>query len=365
MKNSRNFDVVLKTKSYWFVSDSDFDEIISDKSDIEIDDHTFEVRNFKSEKAYVHSFAMNISILPISQYKSKKIEYDDKLCEELYDEGYRYGDISEYSDEVTQEQFEQWLKDNHCAEYVRLTQEDEYYKYNSDKVSLNDLQDFLIQPCEPDDNPFEDYVKSHGNFMKKKCPYTYYAYDTKYNDYCILHLICGETEINPWTKDSQTKVYAVQKYCYNQESKKVNKLFILGKPHIEVFKGDDDCKKVICVESFVKAFTLWNSLKKKYTIITTHSKYIRDNDLRWINENFKGYDLGILCDTDIETSEIVNIVRNKYMYYPYDKKNLKSIFGIMGNKSNKDINDSIRTAINMCKKYFENLNKLEKYKIKS
>jgi len=354
MPKTKYYSTVLKTKSCWFLNDSDYEEAIHNKGDIEIDNHTF-----KATATYIYSFAMGIQAKPISQYQAKKIEYDDELCSSIYDSGFRFGDISEYSKEVTLEQFNQWLKDNHCAEYIKVNQDEEYKKYNADKVSEGDLSDFLIQPEEPKHNPFKQYVKDHNNFMNKKCPYTYYCYDKKYDDYCILHLICGETKYNVWTKDEQTKIYGVQKYCYNQETGKVNKLFILGKPHVEVFKGSEDKGIVICTESFVKAFTLWHALKKKYTIVTTHSKYIRENDLRWINENFKGYNLAILCDSDEETSEIVLTTRNKYMYYSTKDKHLKSIFGIVGNKKSKDINDSTRTAINMCKKYMESLDKLQ------
>ena len=359
-KGNKDFETILKTKNCWFVSDNDYEEMISKRGDFEIDNHTF-----KATAEYIFSFAMGIQCKPISQYEKKKIEYDDDLCEKIYEDGYKLSDdISNYSDEITNEQFEQWLRDNHCIEYISYQAERDYQQYNADKVSMDDLKDFLIQPTEPDDNPFKDYVKNHGNFMKKKCPYTYYCYDKKYGDYCILHLIVGDEKYNVWTKETCRKVYGVQKYCYNYETEKVNKLFIYGKPHVEVFYGSEDNDVVICTESFVKAFTLWNSLKKKYTIITTHSKYIRDTDLRWINENFKGYDLAILCDSDEETSEIVSVVRNKYMYYKHKNKNLKSIFGIMGNKKGKDINDSTRTAINMCKKYFENLEKLNNIKRK-
>lgn len=161
---SKEYCTVLKTDKVWFVSDSDYEEMISKRGDFEIDNHTF-----KATSEYIHSFAMGVQCKRISDYKKKKIEYDDELCEEIYDKGYRLGDtLTDYTDEVTIEQFEQWLKDNHCSEYLKFTQDEEYNKYNADKVSESDLKDFLIQPDEPLNNPFRYYVKNHGNFMKKK-----------------------------------------------------------------------------------------------------------------------------------------------------------------------------------------------------
>ena len=51
------------------------------------------------------------------------------------------------------------------------------------------------------------------------------------------------------------------------------------------------------------------------------------------------------------------------MYYSNKERTLKSIFGITGNKNGKDINDSTRTAVNMCKQYFKGLTELNKIRI--
>lgn len=358
--SNRTFSTIFKTKSCWFVADSDYEEMISKRSDIELDDHTFEIRNFSTDKVYVHSFALNVSVKPISQYEKKNVEYDKELCDEIYEKGFRIysdKDITDYSQDVSIEQFIQYMSDNHYSEYVKTEKDRDYIIYNKGKVCAADLSDFYIQPQEPSSNPFKHYVEEHNNFMKD-CPYTYYAYDTKYQDYCILHLITGPTNYNPWTKSNLTTVYGVQKYCYNPETDKVQKLFIYGKPHVESFIGKYDDNIVICCESFVKAWVLYRTMKKKYSVITTHSKYIRDNDLRYINEHFPNYSLCVFCDTDEETMEITTEIRSKYSYFPTKEKQLRDIYGITGNTKGLDINDSIRNATKMIRSYITNRDKL-------